>query len=116
MSHDSRLRLAGDIGGTKTALAVFSSENGPRHPLAQASFGIAGPVVQGRAQVTNLSWVADEHSLSQALDGVSVRLLNDLDAIAHAVPFLEPYDLETLNPGQPGEHGSLAVIAPGTGR
>lgn len=143
MSNDSRLLLAGDIGGTKTALAIFSSENGPRRPLAQAnfssgdydalesivaqfltgknaritqaSFGIAGPVVCGRAQVTNLPWVVDEQSLSQALDGVPVRLLNDLDAIAHAVPFLEPSDLETLNPGQPEEHGSLAVIAPGTG-
>ncbi|HKZ85239.1 MAG TPA: glucokinase [Anaerolineae bacterium] len=111
MSNGNRLLLAGDIGGTKTTLALFTPEAGPRHPLAQAtfpsgehgslenivaqfltgknvrvteaSFGVAGPVVQGRAQVTNLPWGADEHSLSRALDGAPVRLLNDLDAIAH---------------------------------
>lgn len=143
MSNGNRLLLAGDIGGTKTTLALFTPEAGPRRPLAQAtfpsrehgslenivaqfltgtnvrvteaSFGVAGPVVQGRAQVTNLPWQADEHALSRALDGAPVRLLNDLDAIAHAVPFLEPSDLETLNEGQPEQHGPLVVIAPGTG-
>jgi len=42
-------------------------------------------------------------------------LLNDLAAIAHAVPFLEPADLHTLNEGQPVPGGAIAVIAPGTG-
>jgi len=135
--------LAGDIGGTKTALALYSPGTGPRRPLAlatfpsgdyasledivraflsnldtrveRASFGIAGPVVRGRSQVTNLPWVVDTQSLSGALGGVPVRLLNDLEAIANAIPFLEPTDLATLNRGQPEQHGPLAIIAPGTG-
>jgi len=135
--------LAGDIGGTKTNLAVFSPEAGPHAPLAEAtfpsgrypsletlvreflsqadlqveraSFGVAGPVVAGRATITNLGWVMDERQLQEALDLSSVRLLNDLDAIAHAVPFLEPADLHTLNAGQPATGGAIAVIAPGTG-
>jgi glucokinase len=135
--------LAGDIGGTKTALALFTPEAGPRRPLAQAnfpsgdyaaledivraflsgrnervaraSFGVAGPVVEGRVQVTNLPWVVDTQTLSHALGGVPVRLLNDLEAIAYAISSLEPSDLETLNEGQPESHGPLAVIAPGTG-
>jgi len=135
--------LAGDIGGTKTNLAVFSPEDGLRAPLAEAtfpsadypslealtreflsqvdlkvdraSFGVAGPVVAGRATVTNLSWVIEETQLQEALNLSSVRLLNDLAAIAHAVPFLEPADLHTLNEGQPVPGGAIAVIAPGTG-
>jgi len=135
--------LAGDIGGTKTNLAVFSPEAGPRVPLAeatfpsghylsleavvreflaqvdlpveQASFGVAGPVVAGRATVTNLPWVMDEAQLQEALSLSPVRLLNDLEAIAHAVPFLQPDDLHTLNEGQPVVGGNIAVIAPGTG-
>lgn len=135
--------LAGDIGGTKTRLGIFSSEKGARQALAQetyrsgkydsleaivkefmegkdasitrASFGVAGPVLEGRAKVTNLSWMISEKSLSQALGGIPVRLLNDLNAIAHAVPLLEPDDLESLNPGEPEEDGAIAVIAPGTG-
>src|SRR6266516_125690 len=134
--------LAGDIGGTKTNLAVFSPETGWRLPLAEAtfssanypslealvsdfltqhnfsvdraSFGVAGPVVSGHATITNLPWVMEETQLQQALHIPSVRLLNDLDAIAHAVPFLESQDLHTLNEGQSVTGGAIAVIAPGT--
>ncbi len=135
--------LAGDIGGTKTNLAVFSSEAGWRKPYAEAtyssvnypdleslvheflaqhdlpidraSFGVAGPVVAGHATVTNLSWMMDENHLQQALHIPSVRLLNDLDAIAHSVPHLESQDLHILNEGQRVSGGAIAVIAPGTG-
>ncbi len=135
--------LAGDIGGTKTNLAIFSPEMGWRTPLVEqtfpsaqypsleaiaheflaqqhfsidrASFGVAGPVVAGQATITNLPWTMDEKELQKALNIPTVRLLNDLDAIAHAVPFQEPTDLHTLNVGQPVPGGAIAVIAPGTG-
>ncbi len=135
--------LAGDIGGTKTRLAVFSPEAGLRAPLAEktfpsasypglealaseflaqvslpverASFGVAGPVVAGQATITNLPWVMDERQLQEALNLSSVRLLNDLEAVAQAVPLLEATDLHTLNEGQPAPGGAMAVIAPGTG-
>ncbi len=135
--------LAGDVGGTKTSLALFSSDNGPRLPLAQAtfpsdlypslealvreflagvevsvdraSFGVAGPVVGGQAEITNLPWMLDELRLADALGLTTVRLLNDLDAIAYAVPILEQDDLHTLSEGHPVVDGALAIIAPGTG-
>lgn len=135
--------LAGDIGATKTNLAIISSEAGPRAPLAEATFpsadyysletlveeflsqtdwdaeracfGVAGPLVGGRATVTNLLWVIDERNLRETLNLSSVQLLNDLEAIANGVPFLEPDDLHTLSKGQPVDHGAIAVIAPGTG-
>jgi glucokinase len=135
--------LAGDIGGTKTNLAVFSTDKGLRAPVVEgtfpsaqypslemlvgdflaqlslpierASFGVAGPVLAGRATITNLPWVLEETRLQQALKIPSVRLLNDLDAIAHMVPSLEPTDLYTLNEGQASPDRNLAVIAPGTG-
>jgi len=135
--------LAADIGGTKTNLAIFSPEAGPRAPLAEArfpsadypslealvreflsqvdvevewaSFGVAGPVVAGRATITNLPWVMEEEQLQATLNLSSARLLNDLAAIAHAVPFLESADLHTLNEGQPTPGGAIAIVAPGTG-
>jgi glucokinase len=137
--------LAGDIGATKTHLAIISPEIGPRTPLAEAtfssaryrsleavvreflgganlradraSFGVAGPVVAGRATVTNLPWVIDEALLSHELGIPSVHLLNDLEAIAFAVPRLgdDPASLCTLNAGQPVPGGTIGVIAPGTG-
>lgn len=135
--------LAGDIGGTKTVLAIFSQSEGERAPLAEKTyasaayasleeiaadflaqtgfqvergvFGVAGPVMQGRAHITNLPWILDEHELAHALGLESVRLLNDLESIAYSVSILEPGDLHTLNVGKPVSHGTRAVIAPGTG-
>jgi glucokinase len=135
--------LAGDVGGTKTNLAIYTPEQGVRAPLAEAtlpsarfeslqalvreflkqvdvrveraSFGVAGPVVDGRAKITNLPWTMEEKQLQEALSIPVVRLLNDLAAIAHAVPSLEASDLHMLNEGQAVSGGPLAVVAPGTG-
>ena len=135
--------LAGDVGATKTRLGIFSPERGLRSPLAEATFmsrrypdmetlvreflkqtglaigracfGVAGPVVGERARITNLSWVIDERQLCAALGISPVILLNDLTATAHAIPFLEPAELYTINQGQPVQKGNMAVIAPGTG-
>src|SRR5277367_1724496 len=133
--------VAGDIGGTKTDLAIFSSEAGPHAPLAQekvhsanypslqaivreflakaqkpverACFAVAGPVIGGRVKTTNLPWVIEEKSLAQELNinRQSVHLLNDLEAIAHAVPIRRPSDVETINAGEPVPKGAIGVIA-----
>ncbi len=137
------LLLAGDIGGTKTSLAVYSAERGPRAPLLEAefpsakypslgvmvreflagtdlpieraSFAVAGPVIAGSSQVTNLPWLLVEADLAGELQVRSVQLLNDLEAIAGAMLVLGSTDLHPLNLGEPVAGGALAVIAPGTG-
>src|SRR3954469_21519768 len=137
------LLLAGDIGGTKTALAVYSIGSGYLAPLAQAefpsakygslglivreflagtgltveqaSFAVAGPVIAGASKVTNLPWLLLEAELRAELQLESVHLVNDLEAIAHAITVLGPSDLQPLNPGEPVPGGARAVIAPGTG-
>jgi glucokinase len=64
-----------------------------------------------------LPWVIEENSLAQDLNLnlKGVHLINDLEAIARAVPILRPNDVVTLNAGEPIAHGAIAVIAPGTG-
>lgn len=135
--------LAGDIGGTKTNLAVYMPAQRVRTPLFEAtfqsgdyvtleslvqdfmkrmdckieaaSFGVAGPVVSGKATITNLPWIIEEKQLRTTLNLSTVYLLNDLEAIATAVPSLERSDMYTLNEGQAEEGGAIAIIAPGTG-
>ena len=135
--------LAGDVGGTKTVLAVFSPETGLDAPRAEATFpsddydsleaivqdfltgagvpvdracvGVAGPVVAGEATITNLPWRLSEPRLAAVLDLADVRLLNDLEAVAYAIPSLRPDDVLVLNAGQSVPTGNVAVIAPGTG-
>ncbi len=135
--------LAGDIGGTKTHLAMFSLAEGPRRPVVEtvfssahyagladmvrefttqtqlpieyACFDVAGPVTGGRAQLTNLPWSVDAPALTSELKLKRVWLLNDLQATAYSVPQLTPSDLETINKGESTEYGAIGVIAPGTG-
>lgn len=135
--------LAGDVGGTKIDLAVFDPAVGLRAPLARAelpsadypglaaavraflagvqlpiergSFAVAGPVLAGRARTTNLPWTLDEAELARDLGLRRVTLLNDLEAIARAVPLLGAADLHELNAGAALPGGAIAVIAPGTG-
>jgi len=135
--------LAGDVGGTKTNLALFDSDLGLNHPLTEAtlpskdyssleelvqhflsgletgvdraSFGVPGPVANGQASATNLPWTMNEADLARVLGIPRVHLLNDVLAFAHAVPFFQEKDVHVLNQGQAVAGGAMAVVAPGTG-
>ena len=135
--------IAGDIGATKTRLALVSPAAGPRRFVAEqefhsadfdglepivkaflaatdgratsACFDVAGPVIDGHVHLTNLLWDLDESTLCQELKLQRVYLLNDLEAIAHAVPHLQPGDTAEINAGKMVEHAPIAVLAPGTG-
>jgi glucokinase len=135
--------ISGDVGGTKTNLALFSTDKGPHAPIVRmnyssasydsfdallsdfmqktgaqadlAVFGVAGPVEGTVARITNLSWTIDAGRLSSTLGIKKVRLLNDLEAVAHGVPVLRPMDLHVLNRGETDQNGVISVIAPGTG-
>lgn len=163
--------VAGDIGGTKTHLALFDwhkdrvdpvrletfhsadytsledmlveflvppkppapiegspaekgddNEPQPESPeqeplkIDAACFGIAGPVIQNHSQTTNLPWVVDGAALAKRFDIPKVKLLNDLEAMAHGVLLLRPDEVHILNVGSPPTHNqALALIAAGTG-
>jgi glucokinase len=136
--------LAGDVGGTKTALGLYSEVSGPGRPLAEevfpsqdhssleeittaflererpdhieaACFAVAGPILSGRASVTNLPWTVQDTTLSAALSISRIKLINDVQAVACSVPVLKKEDLLSLNTGKPVTNGTVAVIAVGTG-
>jgi glucokinase len=135
--------IVGDIGGTTTRLALVSPDAGPRNfvteqefhsadfeglqPIVEAflkqtgghatsaCFDVAGPVIGGRAHLTNLPWDLAEAALCSGLGLQRVSLLNDLRAIAHAVPHLLPEETVAINAGKAEQHAPIAVVAPGTG-
>jgi glucokinase len=132
--------VAGDVGGTKTLLRCvdgngvivaeerFESgaypafdgllgrflENCPG-PIDSACFAVAGPVLAGRAELTNLGWLVDGVQLAQRFAIRSVSLINDFYAIAYGMPFLADNDLQSLNPGRRDRMASMAVMGAGTG-
>jgi len=134
--------LAGDIGGTKTRLALVERGGSPRAPLREqrfesrefgsletlvrqfldghgqspthAAFGIAGPVVDQKVEATNLPWHVDGRVVRQALNGAEVLLLNDLESTGWGLGELTEHDLEELQAGT-RVVGNRALIAAGTG-
>ena len=141
----SQLILAGDVGGTKTWLGLFEIDGARpspletrRHPtlefdgltpmvarfldqtgaagqIAAACFGVAGPIRANVSRLTNVPWVVDGNEIGSRLGIPSVRLLNDLEAMARAVPLLAAQELAVIQPGAPVAGGNAALIAPGTG-
>lgn len=137
------LVIAGDIGGTKTTLGVFSAggERPAQHltltyesasvpsleklledfvtvhpePVRAACFGVAGPVVNASCKTTNLPWEVSESRISRLFGWPRVKLINDLAATAMAVPLLSSAELHVLNKATAAAGAPIAVVAPGTG-
>ena len=134
--------LAGDVGGTKTSLALYrreargllrdrmatyrSREHAGLDPILRdflqgggaverACIGVAGPVEGGRCRLTNLEWEVDEASLRQSLGVREAYLINDLQATASSLPFLQESDRATIREGAADPQGNMAVLAAGTG-
>jgi glucokinase len=134
--------LAGDVGGTKTLLALFEEQHGrlyraaertyasrehggldeiirrfvaeQQQPIERATLGIAGPVDCGRVEATNLPWIVDASVVAGEVGLGQVTLINDLEANAYGIPALRPEDLVTLQAGA-DLPGNQAIIAAGTG-
>jgi glucokinase len=79
-----------------------------------AAFGVAGPVVDGVAKITNLPWTITEAGLAHKL-GAPVTLLNDLQATALGMLALPATRFAVLQAGPTPAHGTVGIIAPGTG-
>lgn len=138
--------LAGDVGGTKTLLGLFTRaplrpapvavelfptlefdglvpmirdflqrQPGGEPRVEAACFGVAGPVLDDVAQLTNVPWRVDGKAVALAFGLGRVRLLNDLVSIAHSVAVLHPDELHEIQAGEPNPAGNAALIAAGTG-
>jgi glucokinase len=135
--------LAGDVGGTKTVLALYETgvnslekvreatygssqfasleemvhrfiSSGPRTDLRVVCMGVPGAVIEGTCKTTNLPWHLDEKSLAEAAGAHRGKLINDLEAAALGILHLDDSELATINPTS-RRPGNIAVIAAGTG-
>ena len=137
--------LAGDIGGTKTLIGLFEladrrpiqvdtqsypttaypglpaiieeffKTRGAKPAVDVAVFGIAGPIINQHAEMTNVEWQVDAAELTRVFAFPKVRLLNDLEAMAYGVPVLDADELTTLQAGRRNPDGNIGLIAAGTG-
>lgn len=145
MTGRGKYFLAGDIGGTKTLLGIFSVQGGaitfaekkkfPSRDFLSLTdiidaflsevdldvgrettcFGIAGPCEGGVCRTRNLPWVVDREKIRDRFGFAGVSLINDFEAIVHGIPHLSGTDLMVLNPGVKDPQGNIAVLGAGTG-
>ena len=136
--------LAGDVGGTKSLLGLFQRSpkrplpveirtyptnefgsfgalleafardvHAPK-PIEAAAIGVAGPVVNQRATLTNVAFEISAEEITSC--GITrARLLNDLEAMANSVGVLTPDELVELQAGTARPDGNAVIIAAGTG-
>jgi glucokinase len=136
--------LAADVGGTKTNIAQFVSQNGKmvlqleetyttnhHNSLTEIildfikknnfekpdriSIGAAGPVVNGTCHTTNIKFKIDVTELSRDLQIDKVYLINDLEATAFGMTEVDDEFIITMRNGNPSIGGHIAILAPGTG-
>jgi glucokinase len=144
IGHNGITVLAGDIGGTKTNLALYRATDTSMEVVTTARYpsdeyascidilkkflqdnklsapdriclGVAGPVLNGRVDLTNLNWVLDQADVKAQIGVQEVALINDLEATAYGLAGLSADDLITLHAGDSSLAGNMAIIAPGTG-
>lgn len=134
--------LAGDIGATKTNLALFEIHKRQIALLKEKSYhtkeynffmemvlsfnrdtlpaidriclGVAGPVINGKVKGTNFPWEIDSEEISRELRVHSVTLINDMEANAYGLAALREQDFEVLKEGS-NIPGNAVIISPGTG-
>ena len=134
--------LAADIGGTNTRfLAVsltkpekecaenYASKNYPdiltiieeftkKYSISEvqsACFAVAGPVLHGKAKITNLPWLIDCENILQQTGIMNLSLINDFSGVAWGVSVLKDNDYVTLQAAEPDPNGAIAIIGAGTG-
>ena len=99
----------------ETHVERFAAQHQVASAIHCACFGVAGPVIKGRAETTNLPWMVSETQLKKRFGWSRTIIINDLVAAAIALPVLKPAELSSLNQAESDGEGHLAVVAPGTG-
>ena len=143
--ENEKYYLVGDVGGTKTELVIYSGERDIRKYkckeriattdyeslqeliarflssnnlyIEKCVLAVAGPVLNDDVTLTssNLPWRISRADLIRDLNIPDILLINDLEALARAIPHLTQSDLYAIIPGIRKKKETLAVIAPGTG-
>jgi glucokinase len=138
-----RFSLVADVGGTNTRVALaegprllpetvkrlpnaefpslealiesYTAENDDVDCAAVAA-AVAGPVRDGRGELTNLDWEIDEATLARVTKAERAAVLNDLQAQGHALGHLAPDAQRVVIPGPDHVPGATRlVIGVGTG-
>lgn len=108
---------AADFPRFMDALQAYLAAPGRRQDLASCAIAAAGPNDSEEIKLTNNAWTIGRAETSAALAGAPVALLNDLEAVAAALPHLTVADFVSIGaaPGRRPERRTMLALNIGTG-
>ena len=135
-------RMAADVGGTNTRVALFDTDSGEFRALAtfknrdyphfqdviaawmntlaepaptEGCIAIAAVPQGDTISMTNMDWSFSCSAIANKFGFKHLRWINDFEANAFSLPHLSDSDREVIYPGHGSDGSKLAVIGPGTG-
>jgi len=131
----------GDIGGTKSQFQIFNNHHTsgqfvsfenrnfesvdllldrlpiqPKLPDVTACYlAVAGPVKNNTCTMTNLNWLIDGKTITSRYPGAEVKIINDLEATALSIPYLEERDVHFIQGKCITPFENISVLSVGTG-
>jgi glucokinase len=105
-----------DYPGLNAMIEELTRETALRDASIDAAcFGVAGPVIGGTAELTNVPWKVEAQATAERFGFARVDLLNDLEAMAHGVTVLQESEVHVLQAGESRKDGNIGLLAAGTG-
>jgi len=112
--HASKVLPCAEFPGIEEALETYLKDVGSVRPN-RASLAVATAVDEDPVHLTNHHWVIARASLLARCGLDEVRMINDFEGQALAIPHLAAADLRHLGGGPRRMDRPMAVIGPGTG-
>lgn len=140
MPENKRFALVGDIGSTNVRFAISDVDEMtikhfvafqtsmfdnlsdaiaayyrsiPDHPN-MVGIAVAAPMTGETVQMRNLDWSFTAEDIKKATGAARVRIINDLEALALALPFLSSHDLRQIGDGETIDNAPRLVLGAGT--
>ncbi len=116
-SHEKTYQCA-DFASAGQAIGAYLKETNADNPKV-ICIAAAGPIVDGVVRFTNNNWRIETSDLRNDFDTAGVRLLNDFEAIAYSVPWLQQSDIVSVGLPRPKNlkesDFTLGILGSGTG-
>jgi glucokinase len=135
-------RMAADVGGTNTRIALFDTNTKELRALStyknrdyehfadviaawmdtlaephpkEGCIAIAAVPQRDQISMTNMDWSFSRSEIAEKFKFANLSWINDFEANAFSLPHLTERDKAVIYPGNPEDSSRLVVIGPGTG-
>jgi len=104
-----------DFAGIEGLLRTFLDQTESGRMPTRGALAIAAPVAGDDIAMTNIGWRFRASALTDELGLSELTVVNDFEALAHALPRLQQGDCRAVGTGAAAPAATMAVLGPGSG-